>query len=82
MPPDTFGHRLSLARRWRQLSIKQAAARCGLNYGSWSEWERGAQPQNFPAVVAAIADGLDIDLTWLTFGGPLSRPSVGGPLAA
>lgn len=72
IPADTFSNRLILARvhaGW--LTVKEAAERCGLNYGSWSNWERGARPRDLLDVVQKIADGLQIDHEWLLFGGPL-----------
>lgn len=72
IPADTFSNRLILARvhaGW--LTVKEAAERCSLNYGSWSNWERGARPRDLLDVAQKIADGLRIDYEWLLFGGPL-----------
>jgi transcriptional regulator with XRE-family HTH domain len=72
IPADTFANRLLLARThagW--LTVKEAAERCGLNYGSWSNWERGARPRDLLDVAQKVADGLRIDHEWLLFGGPL-----------
>lgn len=72
IPADTFSNRLILARvhaGW--LTVKDAAERCGLNYGSWSNWERGARPRDLLDVVGKISEGLRIDEEWLLFGGPL-----------
>lgn len=79
IPADTFSNRLILARvhaGW--LTVKDAAERCGLNYGSWSNWERGARPRDLLDVVQAVAKGLRIDHEWLLFGGPL-LPARGRP---
>lgn len=83
IPADTFRIRLRLVRiDAGDLTVKQAATKCGLNYGSWSKWERGARPHDILDVVQRISDGLDIDYEWLLFGGPLtgdrSRPTRRG----
>lgn len=58
------------------ITIKKAAELCGLNYGSWSNWERGSKPQDIIDVVEKISDGLGIDAQWLMFGGPLAEPEA------
>lgn len=74
IPVDTLAARLVLVRMHRgYLTIKQAAALCGVNYGSWSNWERGIEPARRMEVVDKIADGLHIDRHWLMFGGPLAE---------
>jgi hypothetical protein len=74
IPADTFAARLRLARMFAgDVSIREAAPRCGLNYGSWTGWERGALPRDLLAVVEAVSEGLDIDRDWLLFGGPLAE---------
>jgi transcriptional regulator with XRE-family HTH domain len=75
VPADTFGHRLMLVRaHCGHIPVREAADRCGLNYGSWSNWERGKMPRDLLEVVEAIAQGLGIDEEWLLRGGPLARP--------
>lgn len=75
IPADTFASRLMLVRvHAGYLTIKQAAEACGLNYGSWSNWERGSRPQDWVDVLDAISGKLGIDRTWLERGGPLSAP--------
>jgi transcriptional regulator with XRE-family HTH domain len=70
IPADSFAHRLMLVRAHTgYLTVKDAADRCGLNYGSWSNWERGALPRDLLGVVQKISQGLDIDFDWLLFGG-------------
>lgn len=63
-----------LCRFHTGLTVKKAAARCGLNYGSWSKWENGASPRDLLTVVARISEGLGVDREWLLFGGPLAEP--------
>ena len=76
IPADTFGVRLMLVRAHAgHMTVKDAADKCGLNYGSWSNWERGKMPRDLLDVVEAIAEGLGIDRDWLLHGGPLTRPS-------
>lgn len=75
IPSDTFGHRLLLVRaQLGHLTVKDAAERCGLNYGSWSKWERGALPRDILDVTEAIAEGLGVDRHWLLHGGRLDTP--------
>ena len=72
IPGDTLANRLMLARTHAgYLTVKEAAERCGVNYGSWSNWERGAQPRDLLDTVQKISDGLRINHQWLLFGGPL-----------
>lgn len=74
IPVDTFAARLVLVRmHCGYLTIKDAAARCGVNYGSWSNWERGIEPARMLEVVDKIAAGLGVDRNWLLFGGPLTK---------
>ncbi|HET8684145.1 MAG TPA: helix-turn-helix transcriptional regulator [Micromonosporaceae bacterium] len=76
VPGDSFAHRLMLVRAHAgYLTVKDAAERCGLNYGSWSNWERGAKPRDLVETVDAIAASLGIDRNWLLFGGPLAAPA-------
>lgn len=74
IPADTFSNRLVLARRLAGLTIREAAAQAGLNYGSWSNWENGMRPQDAVGVCTAIAPALDVDFNWLLLGGPLEGP--------
>jgi transcriptional regulator with XRE-family HTH domain len=80
IPVDDLGTRLLLARRMHGLTVKEAAAQCGLNYGSWSTWERGARPRprDLPGILDAISAGLNVDREWLANGGPLARPRPAG----
>ncbi len=72
IPGDTLANRLLLARTHAgYLTVKEAAERCGVNYGSWSNWERGAQPRDLLDTVQKISEGLRINHQWLLFGGPL-----------
>lgn len=75
IPADTFGVRLAVARMHAgHLTIREAAERCGLNYGSWSNWENGSKPRDLLDVVGAVSEGLDVNHDWLLFGGPLAGP--------
>jgi transcriptional regulator with XRE-family HTH domain len=75
IPADTFGHRLLLVRaHLGHMTVKDAAERCGLNYGAWSKWERGSMPRDKVDVADAIAEGLGIDRDWLLHGGQLTKP--------
>lgn len=80
IPEDTFAARLLLARRHLNISVKEAAERCHLHYATWSTWERGSTPQNYPEIVLRVAEGLGVDRDWLAWGGPLPATplTVGG----
>jgi hypothetical protein len=75
IPADTLAVRLAIARMHAgHLTIREAADKCGLNYGSWSNWEQGARPRDLLGVVHAVSEGLDVDHDWILFGGPLAGP--------
>jgi transcriptional regulator with XRE-family HTH domain len=74
IPADTFAVRLMLVRHHAgDITIRSAADRCGLNYGSWSNWERGGKPRDLLDTVERISEALSIDRDWLLFGGPLAQ---------
>lgn len=76
VPEDSYAHRLMLARAHAgHLSIREAAEKCGLNYASWANWERGTRSRTMVEDAEAISEGLGIDRDWLLHGGPLTRPS-------
>jgi transcriptional regulator with XRE-family HTH domain len=70
IPANTFGLRLVQVRVARGLSQVEAAQICGLDDGSWSNWERGTTPRRMDRVVQKIHDGLGVDRNWLMFGDP------------
>lgn len=73
IPVDTFSVRLVLARiHAGDLTLRDAAERCGLSFASWSNWERGMKPRDLLEVAQAVSEGLGIDRDWLLFGGPLT----------
>lgn len=78
MPTDTFGNRLVLIRREKHLTVKEAAALCGVHYATWSTWENGTKPGDMAGVVSTISRCLRVRRDWLMWGGPLSGPSDGG----
>lgn len=74
IPVDTFAVRLVLSRiHAGDLTLRDAAEKCGLSFASWSNWERGMKPRDFLEVVQAVSEGLGIDRDWLMWGGPLAR---------
>jgi transcriptional regulator with XRE-family HTH domain len=80
IPADTFAVRVLLSRHLAGLTVRDAAEQCGLNDATWSTWESGRLPRDYPGVCRAIADGLDVDFMWLMLGGPLEAPR-GKPVA-
>ncbi len=79
VPADTFALRLMASRHHAgRLSIEQAATRCGLNPGNWAHWENGRRPLDKLEIAQAVAEGLDMNLHWLVWGGPL-LPARGRP---
>jgi transcriptional regulator with XRE-family HTH domain len=68
IPPDNFADRLLRARKARQLTVAQAAARAGVSAATWSTWERGAHPRDLLDVVRRVSGGLDVDRDWLVWG--------------
>jgi transcriptional regulator with XRE-family HTH domain len=75
---ETFGDRLVLLRRHLGITQVQAAKQCGLDDGSWSNWEKGASPRNMARVVRKIHEATGVDMAWLMWG---SMPDDGGSAA-
>lgn len=73
VPEETFGARLVMVRRCLGWNIKEAAARTGLDDGSWSNWERGASPRDKADIVERIAAATGADREWLMWGTPSAR---------
>ncbi|MEX1078923.1 MAG: helix-turn-helix domain-containing protein [Homoserinimonas sp.] len=76
--PDTesFGARLALVRWKMGWNLKEASAECELSANSWSQWEEGAMPRNYPQAVMSISARTGVDLYWLMTGkGPEGQPS-------
>ena len=75
IPEDTFGLRLIALRTHLKLTQAEIAARCDLDDGSWSNWERGAKPRGMDEIVRKISDALGVDRDWLMWGGSLRTGS-------
>lgn len=58
------------------LSIRDAADKCGIGRGAWTNWEKGARPVEMVEIATAISEGLGVDRDWLIFGGPLAKPEA------
>jgi transcriptional regulator with XRE-family HTH domain len=70
---DSFGNRLKLTRAHAgHLSIREAADRCDIGRGAWTNWEKGARPSDIIEVTEVIAAKLGVDRDWLLFGGSLT----------
>lgn len=73
IPEDTFAVRLVIIRNALHLTQKEAAERCGLDDGSWSNWENGSKPRDMARVIESICSNLGVDRDWLMWGGPLAQ---------
>lgn len=82
IPEDSFGLRLLIIRRELGLTQAEAAARCELDDGSWSNWENGSKPRGMDRIVEKIAEALHVDRDWLMWGGPLRSGSFRSLLTA
>jgi transcriptional regulator with XRE-family HTH domain len=83
VPPstDTFGQRLRVLRLGLgDISIKEAAARCGVPTATWNAWERGANsPRNMGAIVQTIVAATGVDRDWLMWGTVPADATLSGP---
>lgn len=80
-PVDTLQLRLAIARHLAGgLSAEAAGARVGVSGQTWRNWESGeTQGAAKPAMLAYIAQRLEVDLDWLENGGSLLPPSTTPP---
>lgn len=68
---ETFGDRLLLLRIFHDMcSVASIAKRCGLDDGSWANWESGTKPRDMETVVRKISAALNVDKNWLMWGTP------------
>jgi transcriptional regulator with XRE-family HTH domain len=70
-----LGDRVREVRRWRQLSVRQAAALAGLPSSLWSQVERGDKPVGNHRTLEAMARTLRVHPTDLT-GQPWAPPDL------
>lgn len=75
VPGDSFSLRLLILRHELGLTQREAAKRCGLDDGSWSNWENGSHPRDMAKVVRQIHDATGVDMPWLMWG---VMPAGGG----
>ena len=76
IPADTFALRLKATRLDAgDLTIFEAAERCGISNQSWSNWEHGRVPRDLADIVLAISETFSVDRDWLMYGGPLAVAS-------
>ncbi len=80
VPGDSFSLRLLILRHELGLTQREAAKRCGLDDGSWSNWENGSHPRDMAKVVRQIHDATDVDMPWLMWG--VMPPGGGSPTPA
>lgn len=64
----SFGSRLVLLRHHLNLTQVEASKLCGLDDGSWSNWERGGRPRRMDEVVESIANATGCNRVWLMWG--------------
>ena len=73
IPHDSLANRLGLARKHAgHLSIRAAAAKCGLGRGAWQNWEHGLSEPRATDLVT-ISETLGVNHEWLARGGPLAH---------
>lgn len=77
VPQDTFANRLVLLRRELGLTQLQAAEACGLDDGSWSNWENGTKCRDLAEIVKKISEALGVDRDWLMWGSTSLRKVYG-----
>lgn len=78
VPEDSLANRLMLARAMAgHLSIREAALRCGLGRGAWTNWEHGRSEPKV-SELQRIAEQLRVKFDWLAGGGPLAHPDGPG----
>ena len=71
VPPTSFATRLLILRHHLSLTQREASRLCGLDDGSWSNWERGSRPRGMDQVVEAIASATGCSRDWLMWGSPM-----------
>lgn len=81
VPVESFATRLVQLRRHLGWNQGEAAGRCGLDDGSWSNWERGVKPRDMASIVARIHAATGVDRDWLMWGTG-SAANVSGDTAA
>ena len=70
---DTFGDRIRLLRYDLGLTVEEVSTLCSLPAHSWWNWENGRKPRDLVDVVNKIADGTNVNRTWLMFGSTSAR---------
>ncbi len=83
VPGDSFALRLLILRHELGLTQREAAKRCGLDDGSWSNWENGSHPRDMAKIVRQIHEATAVDMPWLMWGvlpagGGSPTPTGGG----
>lgn len=79
VPEDNFGLRLIALRKKKGWTQAEAAGKCGVDDGSWSNWENGAMPRDLPSVVEKIVRATDVNRSWLAWGDPSIRWNSDAP---
>ena len=69
IPPETFGDRVTRARRHAHLGSTELALRLGLSKATVSKWERNeGQPRNIVEVSRNMAEICEVPYWWLLTG--------------
>lgn len=81
-PLDTFAARAALIRHDAgNLDYREAAARIGVSYTTWRNWEHGVIPANFPEIAELIEQEFGYERDWVLWGGPLPAPERPRPVS-
>lgn len=80
LPTDTFGERLRYVRVSLDLTVAEAARRCGYSSATWSTWENGTSqnPRGLDKIVSRVVetlspDGKRLNRNWLMWGSTMDR---------
>lgn len=80
LPTNTFGERLRYVRVSLDLTVAEAARRCGYSSATWSTWENGTSqnPRGLDKIVSNVVETLSpegkrLNRNWLMWGSTVDR---------